>query len=141
MHKQSFNELRSHLLESGIAPKHVRRIAAELNDHLDDLRLEALDDGFSACEAESHAMNRLGDQKIIAARILEHAEFKTWVYRYPRIARVYLPVAYAILLPASPVFAGIANPSIVARWGAALMLGGAITAGTFLCMQLAIVLT
>lgn len=141
MHKQSFNELRSHLLESGIAPKHVRRIAAELNDHLDDLRLEALDNGLSACEAESHAVNRLGDQKIIAERILEHSEFKTWLYRYPRIARIYLPVAYALVLPAAPVFAGMANPSIVARWGAALMLGGAITAATFLCMQLAIVLT
>ena len=141
MHRQSFDELRSHLLESGIAPKHVRRIASELNDHLEDLRLEALENGLSAHEAESHAVNRLGDQRVIAERILEHTEFRTWIYRYPRIARIYLPVAYALVLPAAPIFAGMANPSIVARWGAALMLSGAVTAGMFLMMQLSIVLT
>jgi hypothetical protein len=141
MHRQSFNELRSHLLESGIAPSHVRRITAELSDHLEDLKLEALENGLSAQESELHAVNRLGDQKIIAQRILAHAEFRTWIYRYPRIARIYLPVAYALVLPAAPIFAGMANPSIVVRWGAALMLSGAVTAGMFLIMQLSIVLT
>ncbi len=141
MHKQSFKELRSHLLARGIAPKHVRRITTELGDHFEDLRIEALKSGLSACDADALAVNRLGDQRLIAERILAHTEFKTWVYRYPRVARFYLPFAYALLLPASPVFAGIRNPALIARWGAALMLSGAVTAAMFLFMQLSIVLT
>lgn len=141
MHKHSFKELQSHLLESGIAARHVRRITAELSDHLEDLRLEALESRLTADEADAYALEQLGDQKVIAQRILQHTELMTWIYRYPRVACVYLPIAYALLLPASPVFAGMANPAIVVRWGAALMLGGAITAAMFLGMQLAIVLT
>ena len=141
MHRQSFDELRSQLLESGIAPKHVRRITSELHDHLEDLKLEARENGLPNHEAESYAINQLGDQKIIAERILEHSEFKKWIYRYPRVARIYLPVAYVLVLPAAPIFAGMANPSIVVRWSAALMLGGVVTAGMFLMMQLSIVLT
>jgi hypothetical protein len=141
MHKHAFQELRSHLLKSGISPGHVRRITSELRDHVEDLRLEALDSKLTADEAEAYALGQIGDQRIIAQRIPEHTESKTWVYRYPRIACIYLPIAYALLLLASPDFAGMANPSIVVRWGAALMLGGVITAAMFLGMQLAIILT
>ncbi len=141
MHNQSFAKLQSHLLRSGVEASHVKRITAELSDHLEDLRHECIREGASADEALEIAKSRLGDQKVIADRMLEFTELKTWVYRYPRIARAYLPIAYAVLLPVSPLFAGIANPSIVARWGAALMLSGAVTATMMLCMQLAIVLT
>lgn len=141
MHRQYFRELRSHLIDSGVAPKHVRRLTAELSDHLDDLRNDALMRDLSELDAERFALKQLGNQKIIAQKILERTELKTWIYRYPRVACVYLPVAYALLLPVSPVFAGIANPSIIVRWGAALMLGGIITAAMFLGMELAIVLT
>ena len=87
------------------------------------------------------ASARLGDTGRIADRMLESPELRTWVYHYPRLARVCLPVAYALLLPAAPVFAGIANPGVVMRWGAALMLGAGVTAAMLLGMQLAIVLT
>lgn len=141
MHRQYFRELRSHLIDSGVAPKHVRRLTAELSDHLDDLRNDALMRDLSELDAERFALKQLGNQKFIAQKILERTELKTWIYRYPRVACIYLPVAYALLLPVSPVFAGIANPSIIVRWGAALMLGGIITAAMFLGMELAIVLT
>lgn len=114
---------------------------AELADHLEDLRLEALANGLSDGEADRQAVSRLGDPRLIAEKILEHTELKTWVYRYPRIARVYLPVAYLLLLPAAPVLVGIRNPAVVARWGAALMLSGAVTAAMLLFMELSIVLT
>ncbi len=136
-----FAELRSHLLARGIAPNHVRRITTELGDHLEDLRIEALERGLAPETAMHRAIGQLGDQQIIAERILQHTELKTWVYRYPRVARLYLPVAYALLLPATPVFIGIRNPMLVARWCAALMLSGAVTATMFLFMQLSIVLT
>jgi hypothetical protein len=141
MPEQSFATLRTELLESGISPRHVRRIVAELDDHLDDLKTEATSRGMSEIDAAGFAFDCIGDQQAIANRMLETSEFKTWEYRYPRIACVYLPVVYTLLLPAAPVFAGIANPGKVARWGAALMLSAGITAAMFLSMQLAIALT
>lgn len=133
--------LRSELLESGVAPRHVRRIVAELDDHAEDLRAEAYARGMSNTDAADFATRRIGDQLQIAERILECADLRCWIYRYPRVARVYLPIAYALLLPASPVFAGFANPGIVLRWGAALMLSAGVTAGIMLVLQLAIAVT
>jgi hypothetical protein len=141
MPDDTFAELKDQLLASGVAPRHVRRIVAELDDHVSDLVSEALARGDSRESARDFALRRIGNQSLIAERMLEDAALKTWIYRYPRIARIYLPVAYALLLPAAPLFAGMANPGIVARWGAALMLSAGITALMFLSMQLAIVLT
>jgi len=141
MRDPMFDTLRSELLESGVAPRHIRRLVSELSDHVEDLRLEALSDGKSEPEAYEFATARIGDQKLIAECMRENIEFRTWIYRYPRIALVYLPVAWALMLPAAPVFAGFANPAIVFRWGAALMLSAGVTAGMLLCMQLAIILT
>jgi hypothetical protein len=133
-----FSELQRHLLERGVAANQARRITGELGDHLHDLRNEGQQNGLSTSEAERFAMTQLGDPKIIAEKILERTELKTWVYRYPRVARFYLPFAYALLLPATPVIAGIRNPAIVVRWIAALMLSGAVTAALFLFMQISI---
>jgi len=136
-----FDTLRSELLESGVAPRHVRRIVAELDDHAEDLCAEAVLQGMSATDASEYAMQRIGDQRDIAGRILESTELRSWIYRYPRVARVYLPCAYALLLPALPLFAGFAHPGIVLRWGAALMLSAGVTAGMLLILQLAIAVT
>ena len=113
----------------------------ELEDHLDDLRTEALKRGLDNEEAIATSLARLGSQEDIAERMLSDVDLKAWIYRYPRLARVYLPVAYFLVLPASPVFVGIANPGKVVRWGAALMMSAGVTAAMLLCMQLAIVLT
>ena len=140
MPDDTFSELRTQLLDSGVAPKHVRRIVDELNDHYEDLQVEALQEGKSSEQAAEIARQRIGNQSTIADRMLSTSEFRIWVYRYPRIARIYLPIAYALLLPATPVLASIANPWIVVRWGAALMLSAGVTALMFLFMQLAIAL-
>ena len=141
MPEQTFDALRTELLESGIASRHVKRIISELSDHLEDIEIELQERGKTKAEAREIALGRIGDQKLIAGRMLETTELRTWIYRYPRVARVYLPIAYALLLPAAPVFAGLANPGKVFRWGAALMLSAGVTAGMLLFMQLAIVLT
>ncbi|MGI9262001.1 MAG: hypothetical protein ACR2QR_08195 [Woeseiaceae bacterium] len=138
---EQFDVLRSELLEAGVAPRHVRRIVAELDDHAEDLRSEAYAQGMSGSDATGFALQRIGDQQQIAARILESSDLRCWIYRYPRVARFYLPIAYALLLPATPVFAGFANPGIVLRWGAALMLSAGVTAGIMLALQLAIAIT
>ena len=139
--KQGFHTLRTELLDAGVAPRHVKRIVAELDDHAKDLHDEARERGMNDSEAREFAMRRIGDQREIAERMLAVPDLRAWIYRYPKIARIYLPVAYALLLPAYPVFAGIANPGIVLRWSAALMLSAGVTAGMLLILQLAIAVT
>ena len=141
MRSTRFARLENRLFESGVAPRHVRRIVMELEDHLEDLRNEALAGGLDSDEALSASLDRLGSQEAIAERMLSEVELKAWIYRYPRLARLYLPVAYFLVLPAAPVFAGMADPGKVVRWGAALMMSAGITAAMLLCMQLAIMLT
>lgn len=141
MADRQVGSISSRLLDSGVSPKVVRRIVIELQDHYDDLIDEAVANGVPLSQAREAADARIGDPGVIAERILETPELRSWIYRYPRIARVYLPIAYALLLPAAPVFAGMANPGVVMRWSAALMLSAGVTAAMLLSMQLAIVLT
>jgi hypothetical protein len=136
-----FTRLEEQLLAAGVVPRNVRRIVDELEDHLEDLRAEAVAIGYTDAEATAFARSRLGDQKDIAQGMLDDGGLKAWIYRYPRLARVYLPVAYLLVLPAAPVFAGLANPGKVVRWGAALMMSAGVTAAMLLGMQLAILLT
>ncbi|RLA32770.1 MAG: hypothetical protein DRR11_07400 [Gammaproteobacteria bacterium] len=141
MPEQTFEELRRYLLNSGITPRHVKRTIAELNDHFDDLQLEGKSGGLSTLDAQAFAEARIGEHKLIAQNMLAKTELKTWIYRYPRVARLYLPVAYLLLLPAAPVFAGAEHASAVARWGTSLMVSAAVTAAMLLLMQIAITLT
>ena len=138
MRDQTFDEMRRSLLESGVASRHVRRMLAELQDHLDDLRQEAIESGCDAVAADNMALRKIGDRQLLARKILERPELRTWAYRYPRIARMYYPLAYVLLLPTAPVFTGVAKASLVARWGAALLLGATVTAAMLLGMQLSI---
>jgi hypothetical protein len=132
-----FNGMRMQLVSAGVAPTEARRIIEELHDHVDDIRLEYVGKDISAEEIQQ----RLGDPAVLAEQILSKPELRTWAYRYPRIARIAMPVAYVLLLPTTPVFAGVANPELVARWGASLLLGAAVTAAMLLMMQLSITLT
>ena len=141
MPEHSFDGLRNYLLKSGIAPRHVKRTIAELNDHFDDLQLEAVSSGLSPTDTLAFAETRIGEHKLIARNMLARTELKLWVYRYPRIARLYLPVAYLLLLPAAPVFASAENVSAIARWGTSLMVSAAVTAAMLLLMQIAITLS
>ena len=141
MPEQTFVALRSYLLKSGITPRHVKRTIAELNDHFDDLQLEAKANGLTPADAYAFAESRIGEHKQIAHDMLARTELKLWVYRYPRVARFYLPIAYLLLLPAAPVFAGAENASAIARWGMSVMVSAAVTGAMLLFMQFAITLS
>lgn len=135
-----FDALGRHLLDSGVAPICVRRTIAELDDHMEDLRLEARASGLKGDAEIDYAMAKIGDQKELASQVLARPELKAWIYRYPQIARLCLPLAYVLLLPAAPIFIGVENASVVARWGTSLMVSAAVTGALFLAMQLAITL-
>lgn len=141
MPKSDFNVLRDHLLESGVAPRHVVRIISELSDHHEDLELEAMQHGCDRKTAIAQAKNRLGASETIAIHVLKRPELRCWMHRYPRLAQLVLPVAYVAMLPLAPVYAGVANAPIIARWCASLFLSGLITAAMFLVMQFSIALS
>lgn len=129
-----FTAMKQQMLAAGVSSSHVTRMVAELRDHLEDIESEAGANGISLEQAAS----RLGDPDVLVNHVLARPELKSWVYRYPRIARAYLPMEYALLLPLAPLFAGAKSASAIARWGAALFLSAAVTAAMLLIMQLSI---
>ncbi|MEQ9562518.1 MAG: hypothetical protein RLN69_08365, partial [Woeseiaceae bacterium] len=69
------------------------------------------------------------------------SELRSWIYRYPGLARIILPVAWIVLLPATPVFVGVAHVTSILRWSACLLLSALVTAAMMLIMQLSLTLT
>ncbi len=141
MRDHRLDALQEELLNAGIAPQNVKRLIIELNDHLEDLRLDEIARGETDAAARNMARDRLGDLSMLANQMRQRDELKDWIYRYPAIARIYLPLVWFLLLPAAPLFAGLAKPAEAMRWGAALMMSAGLTALLFLSMQLAIALT
>ena len=141
MPRADYNMLRDQLLESGVAPRHVIRIISELTDHHEDLEFEAMRHGSTPESAATQASKRMGTKTLIAAQVVGRPELKCWFYRYPRLARLLLPVAYVAMLPLAPIHAGVANAPVIVRWCACLMLSAVVTAAMLLLMQISIALS
>ena len=139
MHKPEFDGLPDELRAKGVSRRHARRIAAELRDHYDDLVDAALARGESDAAARQEAMRALGPLDQLVEEIASRRELKSWPYRYPQLALVVYPLACLAVLPASPVFIGVANRTTVLRWGASLLAAGLVTATLMLVMQLTII--
>lgn len=138
MREPDFNDLATRLLESGIAPRHAHRTVNEIRDHYDDLVDAAVEAGASSRDARSCAARELGEMDDLVSQMNARRELKTWAFRYPRAAIVVYPLACLAVLPAMPVNAGIANASLLARWGASLLAAGLFTAALLLVLQLSI---
>ncbi len=141
MPKPDLIKLRSHLLQSGIAPRHVKRTELELGEHYEDLVDSAMESGLDRCDAERHALLALGDLDHIAAEICARPELRSWAFSFPRLALVFYPIACVAVLPAVPILAGVANASNVGRWIACALMSGLVTAAMLLVLQLSITLT
>jgi len=139
MREPDFNALATRLLRSGIGPGHVHRTVGELRDHYDDLVDAAVDDGANSKQARRRATAELGTMDDFVAQMESRRELKTWSLRYPYLAVVVYPLACLAVLPALPVFAGIAHRSILLRWGISLLAAGLVTATMLLVMQLSII--
>ena len=141
MPEHPLDELKAELIASGMPPRSVQRMIRELVEHIEDVEAEALAAGMPAEEAALHALERIGTPGLIAERAGRLPNLRGWMYRYPRLARVYCPLAYLLLLPAAPLFAGFAYPGIVLRWLVALTLSAGVTAGMMLLLQTVIATT
>jgi len=135
-----FNALATRLLKAGIAPRHAHRTVNELRDHYVDLVDAAVDEGANSKQARRQAADRLGAMDDFVGEMATRRELKTWAFRYPHLAVVVYPLACLAVLPAVPVFAGIAHRTVLMRWGASLLAAGFVTALMLLFMQLSIIL-
>ena len=140
MREPDFSVLAGHLLKSGISPRHAHRTVNELRDHYDDLVDAAVDEGANSKNARLSAANELGKLDDFVAEMASRRELKTWAFRYPRLAVIVYPIACLAVLPAMPVFVGIAHRTALMRWGASLLVAGMVTALLLLIMQLSIIL-
>ena len=138
MREPEFQVFAKRLLDAGIAPKHVHRTVNEMRDHYDDLVEAGVDQGLRRAAAQERALDRLGQVDDLVQEMASHPELKGWASRYPRTAIVVYPLACLAVLPAVPVFAGVAHASLLARWGASLIAAGLVTAGMLLILQLSI---
>ena len=129
-----FSTIQRQLQNSGVSVKYINRTIDELSDHLQDIR----DENKGQPVTFQQAVDRLGEPRIIVQQLASRTELRSWIYRYPRLARIYLPIAWVLLLPVAPIFAGVANPSFTLRWSAALLFSALVTATLLRIMELSI---
>ena len=105
-----YRSLATRLLRGGIAPRRVRRLVAELRDHFEDLRNDALADGMTETEAASRATARLGSEQRVASEMLARPELRSWAARWPWAIYGLLP---PLLMAALVVLAALALAPVI----------------------------
>jgi hypothetical protein len=96
----AFDNLREKLLSGGVAPRHVRRYLAELNEHLDDLTAQQREAGYDGEDARIRARARLGGDDELASAMLAQKQFRSWAARAPWAVFVFLPPMAAMTFAA-----------------------------------------
>jgi hypothetical protein len=111
MTTRRFDGLSQRLLRAGIAPRHVRRLVAELEAHFADLVTEQRSAGLSQAESESQSALRLGTDDVLIANVLARPELRSWARQWPWLAFVLLPL---LALPLQFVLSMLAAVGVLA---------------------------
>lgn len=115
----SFEALRETLLKGGIAPRRVRRMIGELNDHLAALIEDQQAAGYAGEDARVRARALLGSDEDLAAAWLADPRLKSFTARAPWAVFLLMPPLGAILgfvlLLFSIALVGLAGGAIVPR--------------------------
>lgn len=138
MHRHELTRFAAGLQRAGIAPRHVRRAVAELEDHYADLVDAAIADGYGRDNAEQMSLSRLGDLADISRAYLAQPQLRCWAHRWPRVAIAVYPLACVAALPAAPFIAGARHRETLLRWMIGLLFAGFFTATLLLTLQLTI---
>jgi hypothetical protein len=93
-----FDTLRERLLSGGIAPRHVRRYLAELEEHLEDLTAQQRQAGYHREDARIRARARLGSDAELASAMLEQKQFRSLAARAPWVVFTMLPPIAALAI-------------------------------------------
>jgi hypothetical protein len=86
-----FEGLREILLKGGVAPRYVRRYLAELSEHLDDLIEKQQAQGYEGEDATLRARALLGEDRELAAAMLERKSLRSVTARAPWLIFGLLP--------------------------------------------------
>jgi hypothetical protein len=121
-----FEALREILLKGGVAPRHVRRYLAELSEHLDDLTEKQRAQGYDGEDAALRARALLGEDRELAAAMLEQKPLRSITARVPWLVFGLLPpvagiaASFALIAPlalVAHIFHMVTHGSIHApRW-------------------------
>lgn len=130
-----FVELNRLLRQAGIMDRCSRRLIEELQDHYEDLRVEAIERGRDEAGASAAALREIGAPGDIAACAAQYRDLLCISRRYPLIGRMAGGLAF---VPALPVAFCAQRRDSIARWGASVGLAAMLTAGLLLCMQTAV---
>lgn len=83
MAQRPFGTLHRRLLAGGIAPRRARRLIAELRGHYEDLLAEQGHLDLSAGARARAALERLGNEELLAHRLLAQRHLLSWSRRWP----------------------------------------------------------
>lgn len=133
--------LRKHLRAAGIAEPHITRMSDEIQDHLEDLKDEAIENGMTPAQAESYASDQLGSYEALAAAGSRHPELQTFRYRHPTLFQLSRPAVMVIMAPLLPIAHALEHSETISRWFYAAIFGSVSTAATLLFLQLSISLS
>ena len=118
-----FEHLREILLKGGVAPRHVRRYLGELSEHLDDLTKQQHTLGYHGEDAALRARALLGEDRELAAAMLEQKSLRSLPARAPWLIFGLLPPAAGI----ASAFAVI-SPLVLAAHAFKMVAPGGINA-------------
>jgi len=124
------------LLESGVAPRYVSRLASELEDHFHDLEAEARRFGIPPDEAAADARRRLGASSAIANEFAKRPELRSWIHRSPWLAALLRALVAVYVGAAAPFRAAFGEHGVMLRYTAATAVGTGVTLGLLLLMTL-----
>jgi len=113
MPEPAFTRLRHRLLQSGIAPRRVRRLVQELRVHYAELLAEQRRAGLEGPRASRAALERLGTEESLVQQMLTRPQLHTWSRRWPwaiyAVAPLLLfPILFAVT---ASVMVGVAKAS------------------------------
>jgi protein TonB len=126
--------LLAELLDSGVSPRYISRLASELDDHYADLEAEARRLGVPPDEAAGDAMLRLGRCAAIAREFELRPELKSWVYTCRWLERLLRIVGWAYLFARAPARAVAGSQAVMIRYTAATAAGASVTCGILLLL-------
>lgn len=98
MHKY-FKDLTTLLIQKSLPPGYIRKAVSELRDHAHELADTYLDEGHTREKAEALATERIGDNNLIAERLITENRNSHFAGRHPIFNFIILPFIFMTLIP------------------------------------------
>lgn len=97
MSEARFRQLERALIRQGVAARHARRAALEIQAHYEQLRLDACARGASSEQAARAAHQAMGADTLLIERYAGHRELRGCLYRWPALYAFAPLASFAVL--------------------------------------------